>query len=172
MRGTIDVGAILIKDGALLPKELQIESEPCVPGWRLVNDFDGHGLDRAVREAEWTFFCLAGEIGATSFGIDEQSMIRRAIKRIAAKARSKTFNGIEITRVVSKRFLGVPYLSVGAQSRHIQETLFLFSSEGIRGTDETELTAARAKTWGVTSAKEFAYEGPNARADVATTPRS
>src|SRR6185437_12377262 len=79
MAHEIRTGTILVKENAVLPKGLQFESEPCVPGWRLVRDFDGYGLDREIREKGWTFFCLAGEIKATVFGMDQQSMVRRAI---------------------------------------------------------------------------------------------
>jgi hypothetical protein len=128
-------------------------------------------LDRAVRKAGWTFFCLAGEIRAIVLGIDVHSMVCRAIKRIAANSRPKQFNSLEITRVASKRFLGVSYLSVSAQSRHIQESLFLFSAERIQESDQKQLTASRAKAWGLTSAKGLASEGTNGRAGVAATPR-
>ena len=56
MKATISPGAILIKDATSLPPKLQFESEPCVPGWSLVKDFDGYGLDREIREKGWTFF--------------------------------------------------------------------------------------------------------------------
>jgi len=69
MPDTIKPGTILIKDGTLLPETVRFESEPCVPGWRLVKDLDGCGLDRKIREVGWTFFCLAGQLGATVFGI-------------------------------------------------------------------------------------------------------
>ena len=127
MAHEITMGTILIKDNAVLPKELQFESEPCVPGWRLVKDFDGYGLDREIRKTGWTFFCLAGEIKATVFGIDRQKMVRRAIERILANPRSEKFNSMEITRVASvgsERFPLVRYVTVSAQSRHIQESLF------------------------------------------------
>jgi hypothetical protein len=127
----IRAGAILIKEGTILPEALQIESEPCVPGWGLVKDFDGCGLDRVIWENGWTFFCLAGEIRSIAFGIDEPRMVRRAIERILANPKSETYNSLEITRVASKRFLGVPYMSVGAQSRHIQESLFLMHTKGL-----------------------------------------
>jgi hypothetical protein len=43
------------------------------------------------------------------------------VKRILAK-QEKQFNSLEITRVVSKRFLGIPFmLSIAAHSRHIQQ---------------------------------------------------
>src|SRR5207302_3841485 len=51
------------------------ESECSVPGWRLVKDLDRCGLDQEIREAGWSFFCLAGEIRATVFGIDEEKMV-------------------------------------------------------------------------------------------------
>src|ERR1700758_4918737 len=114
LRDAIREGAVLIKDGTLLPETLQIETEPCVPGWRLVKDLNGYALDRKVDAAGWTFFCLAGEIGTIAFGTDEKSMLPRAIKQILAAPRSKPFNSLEITRVAYKRLLGLPYLSVGA----------------------------------------------------------
>jgi hypothetical protein len=133
MAETIKTGTILIKDGTFLPDALQFESEPCATGWRLVKDLDGYGLDRKSHEAGWTFFCLAGEIKATVFGFEGQETVRRAVKGILAKLKSEKFNSLEITRVASKRFLGVPYASVSARSRHIQESMFLFRAKDLQG---------------------------------------
>jgi hypothetical protein len=133
-RDTVHAGSILIKEGTLLPEALPIESEPCVPGWRLVKDFDGYGLDRVVRHAGWNFFFLAGVIKATVFGIDERSMVRRAIERILARAKSEKFNSLEITGVAtvgSERFPLVRYVTVSAQWRHIQESLFLCDAKDL-----------------------------------------
>jgi len=69
------------------------------------------------------FLLLAGEIRATVFGIDEQKMVRRTIEEILTRLKSEKFNSLEITRVASeasKRFLGVRYVTVSAQSRHLQ----------------------------------------------------
>jgi hypothetical protein len=127
MAHEITAGTILIKDDALLPKSLQFESEPCVAGWKLVKDFDGYGLDRQIQKTGWTFLCLVGEMHATVFGIDAHKMVRRAIERILPRAKSPKFNSLEITRVASvgsERFPLVRYVTVSAQSRHIQESLF------------------------------------------------
>jgi hypothetical protein len=132
MPEAIKTGTVLIKDGTFLPDALRFESEPCATGWRLVKDLDGYGLHRKANEAEWTFFCLAGEIKATIFGFDGQKTVRRAVKRILARLKSGKFNSLEITRVASKRFLGLPYVSVSACSRHIQESLFLFCDKDFR----------------------------------------
>ena len=132
MPEAIKTGTVLIKDGTFLPETLRFESEPCATGWRLVKDLDGYGLDRKIHEARWTFFCLASEIKAIIFGFDGQKAVRRAVKRILARLKSGKFNSLEITRVASKRFLGVRYVSVSASSRDIQESLFLFCDKDFR----------------------------------------
>ena len=114
-------GTTLIRENTLLPAGLTIESEVFLPGWRVVNNLDGSALARNVESANWNFFYLAGESRATAFGRDQSGALCKAVKRILAK-QEKQFNSLEITRVVSKRFLGIPFmLSIAAHSRHIQE---------------------------------------------------
>ncbi len=135
MPDTIKTGAILIKEGTLMPEDLRFESESCAPGWRLVKDLDGYGLDREIHEAGWTFFRLPGETKATVFGMDGEKMVRTAIERILANPKSERFNSLEIVRVasvVSKRFRRVRYVTVSAHSRHIQESPFLLQTADVR----------------------------------------
>src|SRR2546429_6697646 len=80
MSDTIKAGTILIKEGTLLPEVVRFESECSVPGWRLLKDLDRYGLDREIREAGWTFFCLPGEIRTTVFGIDEEKIDRKSTR--------------------------------------------------------------------------------------------
>jgi hypothetical protein len=167
MADEIKTGIVLLREGALLPEALEIESEPFAPGWRLVKDLDGYALDRKIDEAGWTFFFLAGEIGTIAFGAHEQSMVRRAIKRILANPRSKQFNSLEITRVALKRFLGLPYMSVGAHSRHVQEAMVLLAAGRTQESLERKSTATRAKAWTLTGTEEPAPEGTNRHAGVA-----
>ncbi len=142
MPDTIKTGTILIKEGTLLPESLRFESESCAPGWRLVQNLDGYELGRKIHEAGWTFFCLAGEIGATVFGFDEQKTLRRAVEQILANLESAEFNSLEIMRLASKRFLGVRYVTVSAQSRHIQESAFLFGAKDFPVKDRARSAAA------------------------------
>ena len=112
---------ILIREDTPLPANLPIESEAFLPGWRAVRNLDGYELGRKIEEAKWYFFYLAGEIGAIALGREGLGTLRRAVKRILAKQEGQKFNSLEITKIVSKRFLGIPFMSVAAHSRHIQQ---------------------------------------------------
>jgi hypothetical protein len=51
---------------------------------------------------------------------DDAEITRKAIKQVIANLKSKNFNCLEITRVVAKRSLRLPHVSVSAHPRHIQ----------------------------------------------------
>jgi hypothetical protein len=112
---------ILIREGTLLPAGLAVETETFLPGWRAIKNLDRSALARNIEGANWSFFYLAGEIRATVLGRDRSGTLRRAVKCVLAKQEGQKFNSLEITKVVSKRFLGFPFMSVTAHSRHIQQ---------------------------------------------------
>ena len=170
MAETIKTGAVLIKEGARLPEALQFESEPCVPGWRLVKGLDGKALDREIHEAGWTFFFLANEITATVFGIDGEKMIRRAVDRILYDPRSGRFNALEITGVTSldsERFPEVHYVSVSAHSRHIQESSILFSAKDPQRSGPSKIDWRPDQSMALASSKGL-LQGTMIQADVAS----
>jgi len=120
-------GTILISEDTPLPAMLLIESEAFLPGWRVVKNLDRYALARKIEGAKWNFFYLAGETRATVLGRDRPGTLRRAVKCVLAKQEGQTFkfNSLEITKVVSKRFMGIPFMSVAAHCRHIQEGIGL-----------------------------------------------
>jgi hypothetical protein len=122
MPGTNRERTFLIREDTPLPANLPIESEAFLPGWRAVKNLDGYGLGRKIEEAKWYFFYLAGEIRAMALGVEGPGTLRKAAK---AKRGEQKFNSLEITKVVSKRFLGMPFMSVTAHSRHIQQGIGL-----------------------------------------------
>jgi hypothetical protein len=123
MLATNKSGTILIRDETPLPVGLAIERDDFLPGWKVVKDLDGYQLGRKIEEAKWNFFYLAGEIRVTVLGSGSKTL-RRAVKRALAK-QEKQFNSLEITTVVSKRFLGLTFVGVGAHTRHIQQGICL-----------------------------------------------
>ena len=116
---------VFIREDTRLPTTLAIESEAFLPGWRVVKNLDRQALTREVEGAHWNFFYLAGEMKATVFGREGLGARRRAVKCVLAKQEGQKFNSLEITKIVSKRFLGVPFMSVAAHSRHIQQGVAL-----------------------------------------------
>ena len=145
MTDKIKTGTILIEGGANLPDSLPFESEPYSNGWRLVKNLDGYGLERKIRKAGWNFFYMAGEIKASVFSFDREKALRRAVNRVLANLKSEKFNSVEITQVAEERFLGLPYVTVSAHPRHIQESIFLFHAKRPAESDRAKLAAVLTK---------------------------
>jgi hypothetical protein len=120
----IKVGSILVREGILFPPGVAVESEALFFGWKLIRNLDGYALGRIISKADWNFFYLAGEIRAIAFG-RKGSASRSALKQILAKREGQNYNSLEITKITTKWFFGIPFLSIAANSRHIQKGLGL-----------------------------------------------
>jgi len=103
---------------------LGLESEPCSGDWSVVKGLDGFALDRKIRAAGWNFLFMAAEVKVMFFGALGTEKIQNAVKRILGKIRPQHFNAFEVTGIVAKRFLGVPYAIVLAHSSHIQQSCY------------------------------------------------
>ncbi len=125
----IQVGAILMKEWPGITQLLGLESEPCSGEWSLLQVLDSFAFDRKIHAAGWNFFFMAPEIKVMFFGSIGAAKVQNALKRILAKVKRQQFNGLEVTEIVARRFLGVPYVSVSAHSRHMQESCYLDSAE-------------------------------------------
>jgi hypothetical protein len=122
MTDTIRAGSILVEGGTHLPKSLLLQSESDSNGWAALKDARS-AFEKTIQEAGWTFFFMAGEIKTTVFGFDKQKALRTALKRLIADVKLQHCNSIEITQVIGKSFLKVPYVSVFAHVRHLQKGL-------------------------------------------------
>jgi len=125
MRDAIEAGTILIERAAPMPDSWLPQGGPYSNGWICVGKADRSRLEASIHKAGWTFFYLAGEIKATVFGFDGQETVAKAVKRLLKNVNSRLLNSLEITRVVMGSFLGVPYATVAAHARHIQQGLVL-----------------------------------------------
>lgn len=142
MADAIGAGTIFIREDALLPEFVRFESEPYSSGWRSVKNLDGRGVSRKIREAGWTFFYMASEVRVSVFGFDAEMVVCRAVNRLLASLKGQKSNSLEITQVVAKRFLGLPYVTVSAHQRHIQEGIVLFQAKRRVEWDAGNLAAA------------------------------
>jgi len=122
MTDAVKTGTILIERDASMPQSLRLEGNSFSSSWRSVSNLDLNGLDTAINKAGWTFFFMAGEIKMTAFGFDKEGAVRRAVTRVITNVESHKCNCVEITEVLEKSFLGMPYVNVTAHSRHIQQS--------------------------------------------------
>jgi hypothetical protein len=118
-------GTLFIRENTLLPGGLIIETETFLPGWRAVRNCDGYRLGRKLEEAKWNFFYLAGEVRAIVLGREGPLALRRAVRSILSKPEARKFNSLELTGTRSRWFLGIPFVIVTANFRHIQQGLAL-----------------------------------------------
>jgi hypothetical protein len=142
MSTAVQVGTILMKEWPGMAQLFQLESEPCSGSWSLVKSLDGLSLDRKVRAAGWNFFFMAADVKVMFFGVVGAAKIQNALQRILAKVKPQHFNGLEVTGIVASHFLGVPYVTVSAHSRHMQPGCYLDSSEARQASQNS---AARAR---------------------------
>jgi hypothetical protein len=117
----IRIGSILMQDRPLMSRRLGLEPDRYVQNWSVIRAVNGFSLDRKVRAAGWNSFVMAGTITASAFGSIKQASLRSALQRIFAQVRADDFNCLEVTGIVARHFLGIPYVTVSAHSRHIQQ---------------------------------------------------
>jgi len=121
MPSSIQIGSILIKDQPLLTEHLGLESDSYSQNWSVIRGVNGFSLDRKVREAGWNSFFMAAEVQANAFGSIQSGSLRAALQRIFSKVRGEDFNCLEVTGIVTRNLLGIPYVVVSAHSRHVQK---------------------------------------------------
>jgi hypothetical protein len=142
MAQTIQVGTILMKEWPGMTQLLNLESEPCSAEWSLLKVLDGFALDRKIHAAGWNFFFMAAEVKVMFLGSLGAEKILKALKRILEKVKQQQFNGLEVTEIVARHFLGVPYVTVSAHSRHVQQSCYL-NSAAARQTSQSQAEWAR-----------------------------
>ena len=127
MTPKVQVGTILIEKRLLIAQVLEVESEPYSGNWSVIKALDGFSLDRKIHAAGWNFFFMAAEVKVMIFGAIGATKVQSALKRILEKVRQQNFNCFEVTGIVAKRFLGMPYATVSGHSRHVQQSCMLDS---------------------------------------------
>ena len=129
MPSTVQVGTILMKEWAGMPLLIGLETEPGLGEWRMVKVPDALSLDREIHAAGWNLFFMAAEVKTMFFESVRAPKVQSALKQILAKVKRQHFNGLEVTAIVACHFLGVPYVTVFAHSRHMQRSCNMGSAE-------------------------------------------
>ena len=144
-RQTISPGTILVEKSTLLPEPLGLESDLTESGWaRVTNNPDRRQIEEKLAAAGWTFFYMAGTIRTIAFGFDRPRMIEAALKRLIATVSQQKSNCLEVDAITMRSFLGVPYVSLSAHSRHIQNGR-VFGNDSKKGQHGLGIPFARSR---------------------------
>jgi hypothetical protein len=122
MTDRIRVGTMLIAAGTHMPESVVIDTEYHSPGWSSIIRSTSAQLDKQIENAKWTFFYMAGEIHTSGFGFNDQSRTNRAMAHVIDAVKKQNCNCLEITQIRRRSFVGLPYTSLVAHARHIQES--------------------------------------------------
>jgi hypothetical protein len=125
----VQVGTILMSEW---PQQFGLETELYSGPWSVAKGLDGFAVDRKIRAAGWNFFFIAAEVKVMFLGAPGTKKIRHALNRILAKVAGQHYNAVEVTGIVTKTFLGLPYAIVSAHPRHVQENCYLDGAEARR----------------------------------------
>ena len=120
MAEAIMAGTILIEDGTVIPDSMVLKREPYSSGWASLM-FSCRQLEREIGKAHWNLFYIASDIKTRAFGFDRRKNLRTAVDRVITAVKANHCNCLEITRVTPGSFFKLPYVTVTAHSRHIQE---------------------------------------------------
>ena len=118
---SLQMGSLLLAEGTQLPASVLLESAPCAPGWKLIQNVTLLGFKELITQAGWYFLFIATELEATVYGWNKENAMRKATRRITEQSQAAKYNCVEIMRVEANRFLGIPFVRIIAHSRQIQE---------------------------------------------------
>ena len=142
MNTAIQSGAMMIREGVVLPASTQIESLGYSNTWRSLVATDSFALLQKLSAGGLHLFFIAGELAIFQMGWGERA-VRQGMKRILARGRRQNLNCMEITQITHARFLGLPYVVIRGHSFHIQSGVQL-AGEAKRKSEQTDRDWASA----------------------------
>jgi hypothetical protein len=125
MLSPLKIGTVLVQADTFIPDSVWVQRETFCSGWQVITNLQGDDLDRQIRQDGWNFIFVGSALRGTSWGSWSGTAVRCAAIRVLKKTRATKLNGFEITDIIARRFLGVPYVVVTGHSRHVQKSTVL-----------------------------------------------
>jgi len=120
MSNKIQAGTMLIRQSAL-PRSLGTQGEIYSDQWASLGTNESAGLDQQLRNAGWNFFFIADELRTIVPPWGGEKTLRAGVKRLLARTNAQQFNCMQVSNILRERFLGIPFVSVVAHARHVQQ---------------------------------------------------
>jgi len=128
MSNEIQAGTVLVQQSALLDS-LGTQGENYSDQWCSLGTIESAELDRKLRAAGWNFFFVADELRTIVPPCGGERTLRAGVKRLLARTEAQQFNCMQLSNILRERFLGIPFLSVVAHARHVQQSSRIESIE-------------------------------------------
>jgi len=116
----MNCGAMMLREGVVLPDSVPLETTTYSQGWRSVTGDDNFSLDRKLRAAGWGLLFVAGEIRSISVGPHGESAARRTVRDVLSKIQALSLNCASVSSITDRRFLGIPYTVVSGYAYNLQ----------------------------------------------------
>jgi len=120
MSNEIQAGTVLVQQSTLL-RSLGTEGEIYSDQWCSLGTQESAELDRNLRAAGWNFFFLADKLRTIIPPWGGEKSLRAGVKRLLARTTAQQFNCMQLSNILRERFLGIPFVSVVAHARHVQQ---------------------------------------------------
>jgi hypothetical protein len=120
MHSDIHVGSTLVCRSLELAEVFHVPSDPFADSWSMISAEAEASFPDKISTKGWHLFFIASQIKAIALGGISSPQLHGALQRILRKAERDNFNCVEVTQIKPKHFFGVPYLSIVANSRHVQ----------------------------------------------------
>jgi len=120
MSNEIQAGTVLVQQAALL-RSLGTEGEIYSDQWCSLGTQESAELDRKFRAAGWNVFFLADKLRTIIPPWGGEKSLRAGVKRLLARTSAQQFNCMQLSNILRERFLGIPFVSVVAHARHVQQ---------------------------------------------------
>ncbi len=115
-------GSVLVKVDVSLPETAAFKSNQ-YGRWKVLAE-DGFAVKQILSSVGWHFFFLVPKISVSALSIRSGKAVRAALKKVFATVEAQDLNALEIVEIVRKRFLGVDYVRVVAEPRHVKDSPF------------------------------------------------
>jgi len=123
----VTAGTLLIADATLLPDSANSDRISVGHGWGRIGD--KAAFEKNLDAAGWTSFYLAGTIRKNVIGFDAPRSLETAVKRLLGTVVLAQGNCLEVDRITTRSFCGIPSVTVTGHSRHIQRESAFFKRQ-------------------------------------------
>jgi hypothetical protein len=121
-------GSVLIKEEALQMAPTAVHAQPYCGGWSLVQCDSAGELERAICDRRLDLFKIVGSHERTAFAFGRKQAVTKALSRLLSTVAAQGRNGLEVGRISDLNLLGLHYVTVVGQARHIQARPFVLET--------------------------------------------